>query len=462
MNKHIDRSAEDLALAESLDAEWARVHEMVRLAEAMRTGDALDEEFSDRFAALNDTVIETRKEGSWSPLLAAYRREVLDGLVSLDFDLMALALAPVARPALAPRLQSLQPQIAQSWPGLPLLQEMLMLDGAEDIGRLIQRLTPTAPMVAADMIRVEGKTPNQIIRPGPGLIRAMLARDPELAPPPGASLSDKRGTWEELILPERTLEQLRDFVAWVANSRRISLDWGGRQVKGPLALFSGASGTGKSFAASVLVSDLSQRTGTDWALYSLDLGRIMSKYVGETEANLNALLDSLEGRNAILQIDEADGLLGKRGEVSDARDRYANLEVSHMLARFEQHAGPVILTTNLRTNVDTAFLRRFQLVVDFPTPDAAARRQLWDVLLPPKAPRSDQLDLVQLGEAVRLSGGAIHNAATYAAVLASEADTAIDLPHIARAVWAELTKDIRQVRRSELGFLAEFLREEAS
>lgn len=462
MNKHLDQLSEALALAEILDGEWARVHEMVRLAEAMRTGDALDDEFSERFRALNETVIETRQNGSWSPLLAVFPRAILDGLEPLDFDLMALALSPVARPALAPRLQSLQPQVGQSWPGLPLLQEMLMLDGAEDVGRLISRLTATSPLVASDMIRVEGKTPNQTIRPGPTLIRAMLSRDPELAPPPGATLSDKRGRWDELILPEDTLGQLRDFVAWVNHARRISLDWGGRQVKGPLALFSGASGTGKSFAASVLVSDLSERTGTEWALYSLDLGRIMSKYVGETEANLNALLDSLEGRNAVLQIDEADGLLGKRGEVSDARDRYANLEVSHMLARFEQHAGPVILTTNLRTNVDSAFLRRFQLVVDFPTPDATARAQLWDVLLPPKAPRSERLDLPALGEAVRLSGGAIYNAATYAAVLAADADGEIDLPQVARAVWAELTKDTRQVRRAELGDLAAFLPEEIS
>ena len=188
----------------------------------------------------------------------------------------------------------------------------------------------------------------------------------------------------------------------------------------------------------------------------------MSKYVGETEANINALLDSLEGRRALLQIDEADGLLGKRGDVSDARDRYANLEVSHMLARFERHAGPVILTTNLRSNVDAAFLRRFQLIVDFPSPDAAARARMWDVLLPSKAPRADRVDVAALGAAARLSGGAISNAATYAAVLAAEAETAIDLPHIAKAVWAELSKDTRQVRTAEIGFLANHVTGDAS
>jgi SpoVK/Ycf46/Vps4 family AAA+-type ATPase len=149
--------------------------------------------------------------------------------------------------------------------------------------------------------------------------------------------------------------------------------------------------------------------------------------------------------------------LGKRGEVSDARDRYANLEVSHMLSRFERHMGPVILTTNLRANVDSAFLRRFQLVVDFPAPDAEARAMLWDRLLPTGAPRDAALDLAAIGQAARLSGGAITNAAHYAAVLAAETDTAITPAHVARAVWAELMKDGRQVRISEIGFLADHL-----
>jgi SpoVK/Ycf46/Vps4 family AAA+-type ATPase len=285
----------------------------------------------------------------------------------------------------------------------------------------------------------------------------MLNREAELSPPPGANLSDRRGTWDQLILPDNALAQLKDFTAWVHHAGFLSSEWGGKQIHGPLALFSGSSGTGKTFAASVIGTALSDRTGAPWAIYTLDLGRIMSKYVGETEANLNALLESLDGRRAILQIDEADGLLGKRGEVSDARDRYANLEVSHMLSRFERHIGPVILTTNLRTNVDSAFLRRFQLVVDFPSPDALARAKLWKVLLPQKAPLAKRLDLPKIADAVRLSGGAIENAAHYAAVIAAEAGEAIDLQHVARAVWAELMKDGRNVRKSEIGFLGDYL-----
>lgn len=336
-----------------------------------------------------------------------------------------------------------------------------MLEGTPEMALLFERLSPSAPLIASGLLRVEGSAPYHTLRPGPRLVRAMLDRDAELSPPPGANLSERRGSWEELILPGNALAQLKDFAAWVQHAGCLGRDWGGKQVHGPLALFSGASGTGKTFAASVVASALSQRTAEPWALYTLDLGRIMSKYVGETEANLNALLESLDGRRAILQIDEADGLLGKRGEVSDARDRYANLEVSHMLSRFERHMGPVILTTNLRSNVDSAFLRRFQLVVDFPAPDAGARAKLWKVLLPPKAARAKGLDLAAVAEAVRLSGGSIENAANYAAILAAEAGQVIDLPHIARAVWAELMKDGRSVRKSEIGFLSAHLAEDA-
>lgn len=454
---------EDRAMTRAmLETEWARIGDMLALAEATRTGDALADDFGDRFEGRNAGVEEAREAGSWLALTTIHDSTALSDLTRIDLDLLALVLAPVARPAFGPRLHSLQPQTGGAWPSLALIEELLMLQQPGDLALLVDRISPGAPLVRLDLIRVEGSTPNQTLRASPSLIRSVLDRDPELTPPPGAHLSTKQGSWDTLVLPAATMDKLSDFTAWVHRSTSLQTDWGARQVFGPLALFSGGSGTGKSFAASVITQDLRRRTGEDWALYTLDLGRIMSKYVGETEANINALLDSLEGRRALLQIDEADGLLGKRGDVSDARDRYANLEVSHMLARFERHAGPVILTTNLRTNVDAAFLRRFQLIVDFPSPDAAARARLWDVLLPERAPRADRVDVAALGTAARLSGGAIANAATYAAVLASEAETAIDLPHIAKATWAELSKDTRQVRTAEIGFLADYITGEVS
>ena len=187
----------------------------------------------------------------------------------------------------------------------------------------------------------------------------------------------------------------------------------------------------------------------------------MSKYIGETEKNLNRLFDAAHGRPMILQFDEADSLFSKRGEVKEARDRYANMEVSHLLARIEAHQGPVVLTTNLRKHLDPAFARRFQVVVDFPRPDAAARTLLWKRLLPPRAPKDGSIDTGFLGQAVNLTGGSIRNAALHAAYLAAGADESLGLRHIALAVWRELGKDGRELSAADLGPLAPHVPQEA-
>jgi len=186
----------------------------------------------------------------------------------------------------------------------------------------------------------------------------------------------------------------------------------------------------------------------------------VSKYIGETEKNLNRLFDVAHGRSMILQFDEADSLFCKRGEVKEARDRYANMEVSHLLARIESHQGPVILTTNLRKQLDPAFARRFQVVVDFPRPDAAARTRLWQRLLPSRAPRDPEVDPAFLGASVNLTGGSIRNAALHAAYLAAGAGRPLDLGHVALAVWRELGKDGRELNPSDLGALAAYLPKE--
>jgi len=456
MNVILDSVAVDRAM---FDAEWSRIALLVTMAEALRTGSTLDEEFSTTFHESTQVVAAAREAGAWSPLKALVPEPVLQQFVQLDLDILAMVLAPEARPSLAPRLQSLQPQIADPHPSLALLQELLMLDDGHEIASLYDRLEPSAPMSLSGLIRVTGKGAYQKIQAAPAVARVLLGRATDLSPPPGAHLVTTQASWDDLILPESSFAALRDFTAWIRNRSLVIAEWQARPIGGPLALFCGPSGSGKSFAASVIAANLSEITGENWALYTLDLGRIMSKYVGETEQNLNALLDALDGRRAILQIDEADGLLGKRGEVTDARDRYANLEVSHMLSRFERHAGPVILTTNLRANIDAAFLRRFQQIVDFPAPDASARAKLWEKLLPANAPRATELDAGALARAARLSGGAIHNAAFFASILACDAGDPISERHVARAVWAELKKDNRQVRRSELGPLAEYLEE---
>jgi energy-coupling factor transporter ATP-binding protein EcfA2 len=447
----IDRTA--------LDAEWSRIGLLLTMAEAARTGVALVDDFSNIFNETTERVSAARESGTWLPLRQLVPESLLEDFVQLDLDILACTLAAEARPALAPRFQSLQPQINEPKPSLALLQELLMLDDGHEVASLYDRLEPAAPLAASGLVRLTGNGAYQCVSPAPIVTRTLLDRATDLSPPPGAHLVTGQATWDDLILPDASLAALLDFSSWVRNRDLVISDWGARPIGGPLVLFCGPSGSGKSYAATIIASHLTEKTGHHWSLYALDLGRIMSKYVGETEQNLNALLDALDGRRALLQIDEADGLLGKRGEITDARDRYANLEVSHMLSRFERHSGPVILTTNLRSNIDAAFLRRFQQIVDFPAPDEAARKTLWERLLPKDAPRAEHMDAGTIASAARLSGGAIHNAAFFASVLASEAGEPISERHLARAVWAEINKDNRQVRQSELGALAEHLEE---
>jgi len=314
-------------------------------------------------------------------------------------------------------------------------------------------LEPSSPLCTHRLIRVERDHPYRPLMPEPWFAAKLLGRDWSAPAPPGAVLVRTGVTWSSLVLPESRLEMLREFLMWIHHRDKVVGDWGGDSAGGPVALFSGPSGTGKTLAAAVIAAELG------WPLYRVDLGRLVSKYVGETEQNLNALFDAAHGRPMVLQFDEADSLFAKRGEVKEARDRYANLEVSHLLARIEVHQGPCILTTNLRKQIDSAFSRRFQIVVEFPRPDAKARAALWSRLLPPRAPREPGVEPDLLGTAVTLTGGGIRNAALHAAYLAAAADRPIRLRDVALAVWRELTKEGREVSLQELGVLSAHLPE---
>ena len=184
---------------------------------------------------------------------------------------------------------------------------------------------------------------------------------------------------------------------------------------------------------------------------------MVSKYIGETEKNIGMLFDAAHGQEMVLQFDEVDALMSKRGEVKEARDRYANMEVSYLLARIEDHQGPCILTTNMRAQIDKAFTRRFQIVVEFPRPDEAARAKLWKRMLPPQAPLADEIDVEFLAKAVNLTGGNIRGAALHAAYLAAEDRQPIGLCHIAIGVFREMAKDRLQLSKSDLGSLASHL-----
>jgi hypothetical protein len=433
------------APSNTLDAEWARVEVLGHCLMHSRQGQKIDGALLERLETLQRAVAGVRQPGGpWTAL-------GVGELSSMECDVLALVLAAEARPRLGWLMQSLQPGANHAYPTLALIQDMLALEGNAEVAALYACLGADSILQTARLIQVEGSDPLTPIRPGAG-VSARLLGWPDLGQaPPGAMRVQLRGAWDDLVLPEDRLTMLRELLLWVRHRKTVTQDWGGVVVGGPVALFSGPSGTGKTFAASVIAAELG------WPLYRVDLGKLVSKYIGETEKNLNRLFDAAHGRPMILQFDEADSLFSQRGEVKEARDRYANMEVSHLLARIEDHHGPCILTTNLRSHLDQAFARRFQVVVDFPRPEAEARARLWQRLLPPRAPRQPDVDPAFLGSAVNLTGGSIRNAALHAAYLAAGQQSVITLVHVAIAVFRELSKDGRTAARSDLGPLARYL-----
>ena len=429
-----------------LAPEWERVELLGHLLATSRRGRQAPSGLLERLQTLQWQVEKDRREGRG--LCAA----VPSPLSSLELDVLACVMAPEAEPRLAWLFQTLQPGASQPYPSAALLQELLDIspDASSD---LYAALGESSALRKFGLVDVEGADPFQPVRPAAGLTARLLGRPVVNGSLPGATLVQIRAGWDDLVLPPDRLTMLREFLLWITHKQRVVGEWGGQDCGGPVALFSGPSGTGKTFAAAVITAELG------WPLYRVDLGRLVSKYIGETEKNLNRLFGAAHGQPMVLQFDEADSLFSKRGEVKEARDRYANMEVSHLLARIESHQGPVILTTNLRNHLDPAFARRFQVVVDFPRPDETARGQLWEKLLPPKAPRQKTLNCAFLGKAVNLTGGNIRNAALMGAYLAAEQNAAISLHHITLAVWRELGKDGRELTRADLGALVPYLPE---
>jgi SpoVK/Ycf46/Vps4 family AAA+-type ATPase len=199
-------------------------------------------------------------------------------------------------------------------------------------------------------------------------------------------------------------------------------------------LFAGPPGTGKTLSAEVMAREL----GVD--LLVVDISRVVSKWIGETEKNLADVFDAAERADAVLVFDEADALFGRRTEVSDAHDRYANLETAYLLARLERFEGLAVLATNLRQNVDPAFTRRLEFVVDFEEPTVPEREALWRVHLPPRAPLADDVDIPQLATLYAVVGGVIRNAATASAFLAAAEDVPIARRHLLQALRREYEK----------------------
>ncbi len=244
--------------------------------------------------------------------------------------------------------------------------------------------------------------------------------------------------WEDIVLPKDSKEQLREVSGYIKHKGTVYLDWGFDKKlslgKGLNVLFSGPSGTGKTMAAEIIAND----AGLD--LYKIDLSNVVSKYIGETEKNLSKIFKEAETSNAILFFDEADALFGKRSEVKDAHDRYANIETGYLLQKMEEYEGVVILATNLSKNIDDAFLRRMHYVIDFPFPDETQRRLIWDGIFPKEAPLAEDIDFKFIAGKLKLAGGNIKNISLSAAFYAAEEACEIGMRQIMHAAKREYQK----------------------
>lgn len=245
-------------------------------------------------------------------------------------------------------------------------------------------------------------------------------------------------TWEDIILPKDTKNQLKEVAGSIKFKGIVYSDWGfDRKLsigKGLNVLFSGPSGTGKTMAAEIIAKE------THLDIYKIDLSNVVSKYIGETEKNLSKIFSEAQTSNAILFFDEADTLFGKRSEVKDAHDRYANIEIGYLLQKMEEFDGVVILATNLSKNIDDAFLRRIQIAIDFPFPDDSHRKLIWTRMFPEEAPLAKDIDYNFLAGKIKLAGGNIKNIAIAAAFYAAENSGEISMHHIMHAAKREYQK----------------------
>ena len=257
-----------------------------------------------------------------------------------------------------------------------------------------------------------------------------------------------RYEWGDIVLPADQLALLREIIAAVRGRPQVLDSWGvGRKLiasRGVTVLFAGEPGTGKTMAAEVIAGEL----GLD--LYKIDLSTVVSKYIGETEKNLERIFQEATTSNAILFFDEADALFGKRSEVRDSHDRYANIEISYLLQRMEAYDGVTILATNMRANLDEAFARRLQFAVDFPFPDEKYRLRIWQTLFPPDVPRSSDLDFELMARRFKMTGGNIRNIIVGAAYLAAADGKQVAMGHLMHSTRRELQKMGRLVGEDDL------------
>jgi AAA+ superfamily predicted ATPase len=255
--------------------------------------------------------------------------------------------------------------------------------------------------------------------------------------------------WEDLVLPAEVKQQLHEIVEFIRHRETITAEWGfGAKHalgRGTNILFTGASGTGKTMAVGIIAAEL----GLD--LYKVDLATVVSKYIGETEKNLNRVFQEAETANAVLFFDEADALFGRRSEVKDSHDRYANIEVNYLLQKMEEHEGIVVLATNMSKNMDEAFVRRLQFTVVFPFPEEAERLRIWQHVFPDAAPLDNDVRFEFLARRMKIAGGNIKNIALGAALLARVDGGTIGMRHLVLSAKREFQKMGKICARTDFG-----------
>ncbi len=447
------------------DKEWERVKAYIDCAESKRKEENPSFKITQQY---DKEVKKSRNNPEWSSFSNKYK------LQKADIDILIFTLAPIASPIIGWLYREHQTGNISGQPGIDLICELLSLTPS-DVMTYRNRLAKTAPLIKHGLIVSEHSMPFAPLKPTQRARTQLLGLIPDGSEVPGATLVEPLPSLEDLICPCALKDQLKQIASWPCHDTKLAR-WDIAVKHGPVSLLSGPSGTGKTLAAEAMAKE------AGLALYRVDLGLLVSKYIGETEKNLNAMFDRAAEMDCALLFDEADSLFGKRGQVKDAKDRYANMEVGHLLSRIERHRGMCLLTSNLREQIDPAFLRRIDIVLHFNLPTEEERLLLWKKYLGKMVSHTNQNKaenneedkkcqtelLNKLASGPRLTGAQIANACRYTGRLlvaeltrngkAQPQDTL--LKKIAVSAHNELNKNGAEVLPSSLGFLWEYLSEE--
>jgi len=372
-----------------------------------------------------------------------------------------LALAPRVRPQILDALFRVNESVRRGFTEfggvqgkahggfLPTGETAVYLLAGEDLHRrfLCQQMFERDHFFASHgLLRLETAPPGEPLLAGQLQIADEIAdflttgelRRPDYSREFPARLVTTEMEWDDLVLDPTTREEIRELEAWIRHEGALMKDWDldRRMRPGYRCLFYGPPGTGKTLTATLM----GKRLRRD--VYRISLSAVVSKYIGETEKNLERIFERAESLSCLLFFDEADALFGKRTSVSDAHDRYANQEVSYLLQRIEEYAGVVILASNFNSNIDEAFTRRFQAVVNFPMPGEADRKRLWSASFSRKSELDESVSLDEISRKYELSGGAIMNVVRYASLMALDEDTTtIRRQNLIGGIRREMQKD---------------------